>query len=117
VINDKIELPEDMHDKTYFIAHAERNFLVVKNLIEAYRILKKEKVDVIFSTGAGPVVPFAIIGKLFFKTKVVFIETITRINKPSLTARLMYPLSDYFMIQWDSLKKYFPKADVCGPLL
>ena len=117
IVNDKIHLPDDMKEKTYFIVHSERDLKFIKNLWEAYVILSKEKPDVILSTGAGPVVPLAIIGRLFFRTKIIFIETITRIRKPSLTGRIMYKISHHFFYQWKSLERYFPKGVYSGPLI
>ena len=64
VLNDRVLLPADMEDKTYFIRHSERDLLFVVNLFEAWRILTAERPDVILSTGAGPVVPFALGGRL-----------------------------------------------------
>jgi len=117
VLNDKTLLPDDMKGKTFFIRHAERNWLVLMNFYEAWKILRRERPDILLSTGAGPVVPFAIVARMFFKTQVVFIETITRINKPSLTARIMYHFSHKFYYQWEELKPYFPKATFCGTVI
>lgn len=116
VLNDRAILPPDMEGRTYFIRHSERDLLFFVNLWEAFRILKRERPDVILSTGAGPVVPFAIIGKLFFGTRVIFIETITRIHSPSMTGKIMYWLADHFFYQWESLKRFFPKGVCGGPL-
>jgi len=117
VLNDQAILPEDMQGRTRFIAHSERDLLFFKNLWEAFVILRAERPDVLLSTGAGPIVPFAIIGRIFFGTKVVFVETITRINRPSLTGRIMYRLADHFYYQWRELKRFFPKGIYGGPLL
>jgi beta-1,4-N-acetylglucosaminyltransferase len=117
VLNDRTMLPEDMQGKTYFIAHAERDWKFLLNLWEAFVILRRERPTVILSTGAGPAVPFALIGRLFFRTRVVFVETITRIDKPSMTGRIMYRLAHDFFYQWESLGKYFPKGTYGGPLL
>lgn len=117
VLNDKALLPSDMENKTYFITHAERNWKQVINLWEAFRILHRERPTVILSTGAGPVVPFAILGRLLFRSRIIFVETITRINRPSLTARLMYRIAHDFFYQWSPLKSYFPKGKYGGPLL
>jgi beta-1,4-N-acetylglucosaminyltransferase len=62
-------------------------------------------------------VPFAIIGKLFFGTRVIFVESITRIQSPSMTGKIMYWLADKFYYQWESLRKYFPKGSYGEPLL
>ncbi len=117
VLNDKALLPQDMRGKTYFISHSERDWKFLLNLWEAYQILRKERPQVILSTGAGPAVPFALVGKILFKTRVVFVETITRIKRPSVTGRIMYRLAHEFFYQWESLRSYFPKARYGGPLL
>jgi UDP-N-acetylglucosamine:LPS N-acetylglucosamine transferase len=117
VLNDKILLPEDMKDRTYFIAHSERDWKFFLNFWEAFQVLCKEKPDVILSTGAGPVVPFAIVGRLLFRTRVIFVETMTRITRPSLTGKFMYWFAHDFFYQWDSLGSFFPKASFVGPLV
>lgn len=117
VLNEQTVLPADMKNKTYFITHSERDWRFVVNLWEAFRVLWKEKPDVILSTGAGPAVPFAIVGRLFFGTRVIFVETMTRIMRPSLTGRLMYRLAHDFFYQWESLRSYFPGARYGGPLI
>jgi beta-1,4-N-acetylglucosaminyltransferase len=117
VLNDKALLPPDMEGRTYFICHSERDWKFFVNLWEAYRILRRERPRVILSTGAGPAVPFAIIGKLFFRTRVVYVETIASVERPSLTGRIMYRLADAFFFQWETLGGFFPKARFGGPLL
>lgn len=117
VLNDRTLLPEDMQGKTYFIAHSERDWKFFLNLWEAWRILRRERPQVILSTGASPVVPFAVIGRLFFRTQVVFIETITRVHRPSLTARIMYRLANRFFYQWPSQREFFPKGEYRGSLI
>ncbi len=116
VLNDRIILPDDMKEKTAFIRHSERDWLFFVNLWEAWQILKKEKPTVILSTGAGPVVPFTLIGKLL-GIPTIFIETFTRVTKPSLTGRIMYRLADKFYYQWEPLRNAFPKGIYGGPLL
>ena len=117
VLNDQALLPPDMQGRTRFIAHSERDWRFLLNLWEAWCILRTEKPDVMLSTGAGPAVPFALIGRLFFRTKVIFVETITRIESPSLTGRLMYFLAHKLYYQWPPLAKAFPRGTYGGPLL
>ena len=115
VVNDDLVLPKDMIGKTHFIRHSERDWLFFVNLWEAWRILREEKPSLILSTGAGPVVPFTLVGKLL-SIRSIFIEISTQVVKPSLTGRIMYYLADRFFYQWKPLKKYFPKA-IYGGLL
>ena len=117
VLNDRVLLPPDMVGKTRFIAHSERDWKFLLNLWEAFLILWSERPSVILSTGAGPVVPFAIVGRLLFGTRIVFVETITRIHRPSMTGRVMYRLAHKFFYQWESLRPFFPKGTYGGPLL
>jgi beta-1,4-N-acetylglucosaminyltransferase len=116
VLNDAALLPEDMKGRTYFIRHSERDWLFAVNLWESWRILRKERPHLILSTGAGAVVAFALIGKLF-GMRTVFIETFTRVIKPSLTGRIMYRLADSFFYQWRALERFFPKGTYGGSLL
>ena len=116
VLNDQIVLPVDMEDKTYFIRHSERDWKFFLNLCEAWHILRMERPKLILSTGAGPIVPFSLIGKAL-KIPTIFIETFTRVLCPSWTGRIMYRLADRFFYQWKSLKRFFPKGVFCGPLV
>ena len=115
VLNDRVLLPPDMKDRTYFIRHSERDLLFLVNLAEAWRILRRERPDVILSTGAGPAVPFALVGRLL-SIPSVFVETFTRISRPSLTARIMYHLAARFVYQWPDLARYFPRGVYGGML-
>jgi UDP-N-acetylglucosamine:LPS N-acetylglucosamine transferase len=117
VLNDNAILPPDMQGKTYFIVHSERDWKFLLNLWEAFRILARERPQVILSTGAGPVVPFALLGRLFFRTRVVFIETLACVVRPSLTGRIMYRLAHRFFYQWPHLRRFFPKGEYGGSLL
>lgn len=115
VLNDRVVLPKDMEGRTYFIRHSERDWLFFVNLLEAWQILRRERPTLILSTGAGPVVPFALVGKLF-KIPIIFMEISAQVIKPSLTGRIMYYLADRFFYQWRTLERYFPKG-ICGGLL
>lgn len=78
------------------------------------KILLKEKPDLIVSNGAEIAIPTLYIAKLF-GIKIVFIESWCRINKPSATGRLIYPIADVFLVQWRQLlKKYGKKAEFKG---
>ncbi len=115
VVNEKIELPADMEGKTYFIRHSERDWLFLVNLSEAWRILRRERPTLLLSTGAGPVVPFTLVGKLF-GVRSVYVENAGQVRTPSVTGRIMYWLADRFFYQWPELGSYFPRGTYGGPL-
>jgi beta-1,4-N-acetylglucosaminyltransferase len=117
VLNDEVQLPPDMLSRTLTIPHVERSWKLLLSVVAAWRILKRERPDVILSTGAGPVVPFALLGRACFGCRVVFVETVTRLHRPSLTGRLMYHLAHDFYYQWPTLARYFPRGRCVGNLL
>lgn len=117
VLNHPAQLPPDMVGKTFFITHSERDPKFFLNILEAFQILRVGRPDVILSTGAGPAVPFALVGRFFFNAKIVFIETLTRIERPSLTGRIMYWLSHEFFYQWETLRPYYPGGRYAGPII
>jgi len=116
VVNDRIELPEDMKGRTTFICHSERDWKFLVNLWEAWHILRRERPQILLSTGAGPMVPFALIAKCY-GIRLIFIEIGNQVARPSVTARIMYYLADRFYYQWKSLGRFFPHGIYGGPLL
>ncbi len=117
VLNERVALLADMKDRTYFITHSERDWKFFLNLWEAFKILRIEKPNAILSTGAGPAVPFAIVARYWFGMRVIFVETITRMEKPSVSGRIMYLLAHDFYYQWRSLERFFPKGTYGGTVL
>lgn len=75
----------------------------------AIRLLRKERPDFIISSGAAVAVPFFWLGKLF-GAKTIYIEVFDRIDKPTMTGKLVYPVTDKFIVQWEEMKQVYPKA-------
>ena len=88
---------------------------LIKNTFVAWKTLRREKPDLIISTGAAVAVPFFYLGKLF-RMKTVFIEVFDRFDSPTLTGKLVYPVSDRFIVEWEELKKVYPKAVNLGSI-
>jgi beta-1,4-N-acetylglucosaminyltransferase len=72
---------------------------LLRNLPLAWRVLRQKRPDVILSTGAALAVPFFVVGKLL-RRRLVYVESLTRIESVSLSGRLVYPLADEFFVQW-----------------
>jgi hypothetical protein len=60
-------------------------------------------------------VPFFYLGKLF-GAKTLYIEVYDRIDKPTLSGKLVYPVTDCFVVQWDEMKQVYPKAINLGSI-
>lgn len=106
-------------EKVYYACYPEsRNWLnAIRNLFLAIKIFYNEKPTHLISSGAGIAVPFFIIGKLFFNTKLIFIEPYDFIAYPSLTGKILYNFIDLFLVQHKIQKKWFKKAKYWGSLL
>ena len=116
IVNDRIDFDPQMKNKTVRITHATRNWKQIINIIEAFYFILKLRPKILLSTGAAPAVPFSLVAKLI-GTKVIFVESLSRVTKPSLTGRIMYYIADEFYVQWPRLKKIFPSALYFGNLL
>ena len=106
------------NERLYFVYYPSNRSIkaLFINTYRAFNILRKEKPDLIISAGAAPAVPFFWIGKLF-GAKTVYIEIFDRIDKPTLTGRLCYPVTDKFIVEWEEMKKVYPKAVNLGSIL
>lgn len=115
---DKEDARSILKDEKMYSCHfpTNRNLKnLIKNTFLAIKVLKKEKPDVIISSGAAVAVPFFYIGKLF-GAKTVYIEVFDRIDKPTVTGKLVYPVTDKFIVQWEEMKKVYPKAINLGSI-
>ena len=105
--------------KTYLIENPKRN--PIKYIVFTPKfldILINENPDVVITTGAGVAVPICLFAKFFFNSKIIFIESFSRIYKPSTTGKILYNFADLFFVQWSKLReKYGEKAIYAGSLL
>jgi len=109
-------------ENAYFLKFEDKGLkakiMLIKTLLKAFKIIIKEKPEVIISTGGGEIaVPFCYIGKAL-GAKVIFIETLARITTPSGGGKIVYPIADLFLVQWESLlRKYGTKAKYWGKVI
>jgi len=89
---------------------------LIRNLILAIKILRQEKPNIIISTGAGVSVPFIYIGKLL-GIKTVYIESLTRVHSLSLSGKIIYPVVEYLIVQWQELEEKYRKAKFIGQVV
>lgn len=82
---------------------------LIRNLWLAFLVIIREKPELVLTTGAGVAVPFLILAKLC-RIKTVFIESFTRVEELSLSARLVLPFLDVLYVQWQQLQDKYPKA-------
>jgi UDP-N-acetylglucosamine:LPS N-acetylglucosamine transferase len=88
----------------------------VRNLGLAARVMRDERPDVVLSDGAGVAFPFFLVAKAL-GVRTAYLEVYDRINRPTLTGRLCYPVTDLFLLQWPEQARHYPRGRVIGCLL
>src|SRR5262245_60474147 len=86
---------------------------LVRNLRLARRLLAELRPTLVVSTGAAMCVPFFWIARLR-GIKTVFIESVTRIDSPSLACRLVRPVATRTYVQWPELAERVPGSIYVG---
>lgn len=94
------------HPFSYFFKFTANAF------ISLYYVLRFRP-QVVVSTGTHTAVPFCYWAKLF-RAKLIYIETFANVHKGNVAGKLLYPIADHYLIQWESLKEVYPKAEYAG---
>lgn len=109
---------ESKNRKHYFIIDPVTNkILFFVNAFQSLCHLLIEKPNIVISTGAGMAYPTMVIAKRLLKAKIIYIESAAAVTEATKTAKAIYPISDLFLIQWETLKKEFPNAVYTGGVL
>lgn len=119
--NFTLSLQNEYKDKIYYLPYGTRSkffsyiFKYLSICLKSLYLYFKLKPKYIITTGTHTAVPICYIGKLF-GTKVIFIETFANMNSKTLTGKLIYPISNLFIVQWESMLKLYPKAKFGGSI-
>ena len=79
------------------------------NCIKSLILYIKIRPKVIITTGTHTAVAMCYIGRLF-GSKVIFIETFANRTSKTLSGRIVYPIANTFIVQWESMLELYPKA-------
>ncbi|XP_055002330.1 UDP-N-acetylglucosamine transferase subunit ALG14 homolog isoform X1 [Sorex araneus] len=80
------------------------------------------KPDLVLCNGPGTCVPICISALLLGilgikKVIIVYVESICRVENLSLSGKILFYLSDYFIVQWPTLKEKYPKSVYLGRIV
>lgn len=81
------------------------------NCLKSLILFIKIRPQIIVTTGTHTAVPMCYIGKLF-RRKIIFIETFANSYSKTLAGKIVYPIADVFIVQWESMLELYPNA-VC----
>ncbi|WEU41046.1 MAG: hypothetical protein OdinLCB4_002300 [Candidatus Odinarchaeum yellowstonii] len=83
-------------------------FRFILSFLNALFLLIWTRPKIILTNGPSISVPLTIIGWLL-RARIIFVESICRVYRLSLSGRLLLPLINLFIVQWPYLKKYSSK--------
>lgn len=113
---DKSDARSLLDSERVYYAHGPTNRNLknmLRNLLVAWRVVAEVRPKVVVTTGAGVAVPFAWVARLR-GAKVVYVESLARIEGPSLTYRLIAPIASRRYVQWPELAEELPRARFAG---
>lgn len=89
---------------------------VVKVLRRCWAILRREKPDVILSTGAAAGCLCCFLGKLM-GARIVWVDSITNVDRLSLSGRMVRYIADLFIVQWPELTEKYHGTEYVGTVV
>ncbi len=88
-------------------------FKLLFNCFKSLYLYIKIHPDYIVTTGVHTAGPICCLGKIL-GTRIIYIETFANMTSKTITGKLLYPIADKFIVQWESMKKIYPKATYGG---
>ncbi len=88
---------------------------LLANLGLAWRVLGRERPDVVLTSGAAVAVPFVYLAWLR-GIPTVYLQVFDRVDRPSLSARLCAPVVTEMVCQWPSQRQALGRGVVLGAI-
>ena len=110
---------KDKFDKVYYLVYGTKKNLFTYffkfgfNTFKSLILFIKIRPNAIVTTGTHTAVPMCYIAKLF-RCKVIYIETFANSKTKTVAGKLVYPIADTFIVQWESMLELYPKAVLGG---
>lgn len=121
LVTEKTEVTKEMKNKynMSYLVYGSREYLfsyIFKfsfNILKSFYLFFKYRPQAVVTTGAHTAVPMCYIARLF-RRKVIFIESYAKRTSPTLSGRLVYKVATTFIVQWESMLEFYPKAKFFG---
>jgi len=88
---------------------------LLRNVGLAVRVFRRERPSAMVTTGAGVAVPYAWVARMC-GVPVIYVESVTRIEQLSLSARMIRPVAARVYVQWPELAGTAPDLHFAGNL-
>uniref|UniRef100_A0A5F8HFX5 UDP-N-acetylglucosamine transferase subunit ALG14 n=1 Tax=Monodelphis domestica TaxID=13616 RepID=A0A5F8HFX5_MONDO len=114
-------LSKDYNPRHYVFADTDKMSAVKIRLFEEKRA-ERDSESLVLCNGPGTCVPICasalLLGILGIKKVIiVYVESICRVETLSLSGKILYHFSDYFIVQWPALKGKYPKSVYLGRIV
>jgi UDP-N-acetylglucosamine:LPS N-acetylglucosamine transferase len=106
------------YGKVYVVGESNRKhpLRVIAVLIRCIKVVLRKRPDVVISTGAAAGCIMCFLGKII-GARVVWIDSITNVERISLSGRMVRYIADLFLVQWPELAKQYKNVSYAGTLI
>lgn len=117
--NSNLYLKDKYKNKVSFLLYGTKfhkliyPFKLLFNCFISLYLYLKYTPDYIITTGTHTAGPMCCLGKIF-GSRIIYIETFANIVSKTSTGKIIYLFADKFIVQWESMKKLYPEAEVGG---
>ncbi|HDY76086.1 MAG TPA: oligosaccharide biosynthesis protein Alg14 [Candidatus Marinimicrobia bacterium] len=114
VIREKLQKYGKAH--TVGECNREHPLKTIAVLLRCTKAVFREKPQVVISTGAAAGCMVCFLGKLL-GAKVIWIDSITNVERISLSGRMVRYISDLFLVQWPELAEQYENVEYVGEVI
>jgi UDP-N-acetylglucosamine:LPS N-acetylglucosamine transferase len=120
-VTTKNEVEEELqkkYGKVYVVGECNRQHPLKVLLVFARcaRLIFKERPAVVISTGAAAGCIVCFLAKLF-GAKIIWIDSITNVERISLSGRMVRYIADLFLVQWPELTTKYKNVEYLGAII
>ena len=114
VVQEKLQ----KYGKVYVVGECNRQHLlkIVAVLMRCINIILRKRPDVVISTGAAVGCIACFLAKLI-GAKVIWIDSITNVERISLSGRMVRYIADLFLVQWPELVEQYTNVEYVGAVI
>lgn len=106
------------YGKVYTVGKCNREHpsRVILVLIRCINVILRERPNVVISTGAAVGCIMCFLGKLI-GAKIIWIDSITNVERISLSGRMVLHIANLFLVQWPSLATKYRNVGYAGTVI
>ncbi len=114
VVRDKLR----QRGKVYIVGECNRQhpIRVIKVLVRCIKAVLRERPDVVISTGAAAGCMVCFLGKII-GAKVIWVDSITNVERISLSGRMVRYIADLFLVQWPESAQRYKNVEYVGAVI